>query len=42
MTNEQIISKIKGKDSEADFDEPYGGKFILGAGLYATVKYLGK
>ena len=40
--NNELIVNIKGKDSEADFDEPYGGKFILGAGLYATVKYLGK
>ena len=42
-----LIVNIKGKDSEADFEESYGGKFLLysddsGNAFYATVNYLGK
>lgn len=42
--NEEFIINIKGKDSEADFEEPYGGSFLIGwdSNVYATVKYLEK
>ena len=42
--NEEFIINIKGKDSEADFEEPYGGSFVIGwdSNVYATVEYLEK
>ena len=44
--DKNLIVNIKGKDSEADFEESYGGKFLLysnsGNAFYATVNYLGK
>ena len=42
--NKPFVIKIKGKDREADFEEPYGGKFSIcwNGTDYATINYLGK
>ena len=42
--NKPFVIKIKGKDGEADFEEPYGGKFSIcwNGTDYVTINYLGK